>query len=81
MYGIFTCNHVVGSELEAKNAEVIFDFEGANPGQSSVILRPDDTFRTHKVSFACSNLFVIFFMLCSDSCLCVTTFLLPCSDG
>ncbi|XP_068744418.1 uncharacterized protein [Montipora capricornis] len=48
VYGIFTCNHVVGSELEAKNAEVIFDFEGANPGQSSVILRPDDTFRTHK---------------------------------
>lgn len=46
--GIFTCNHVVGSESEAKNAEVTFDFEGKNPGQSGVILRPDDVFRTHK---------------------------------
>ncbi|XP_068744421.1 uncharacterized protein [Montipora capricornis] len=49
VYGIFTCNHVVGSESEAKNVEVIFDLEGKNPGESTVILRPDDTFRTHKV--------------------------------
>ena len=80
MDGIFTCNHVVGSESEAKNAEVTFDFEGKNPGQSGVILRPDDVFRTHKVSFALSNLLffscyvLVVLFLCDNVSM-------PCSDG
>lgn len=55
MYGILTCNHVLGSESEAKNAYALFNYEGANAGEK-VTLRPEVYFRTHTVSMSCSNL-------------------------
>ncbi|PFX22942.1 uncharacterized protein LOC111333589 [Stylophora pistillata] len=47
VYGVFTNNHVLGTENEAEKAYATFGYEGSNKGEK-VKLKPDIMFRTNK---------------------------------
>ena len=56
LFGIFTNNHVIPSEEEARKAGVTFGFE--EPGERETMgLDPDLMFRTNEVSFF--NIFIL----------------------
>lgn len=56
MYGVFTNNHVLGSQYEAENADATFLYEGSSGGVK-VKLRPEIMFKTSKVSTVHSRCF------------------------